>query len=309
MDAQAPLGPVPGEPKSRAGRLAGAFYATLKTVIAVARYLMQRDASLLAAGLAFFAMISLAPFIVLAVALGGAFFGKDTAQGELHARVAGEVGTQVADFVVGLAKNAADAQSLSIATIVGLLLLLWSSTRLFMEVRRALHAMWQIPPPVELGFRVAVVGYLKARLFAALGTVIFGAMFLALLGSRVVLGVAADLVAGFPINLWVVIEPLLSIAAVTCLVMIVFTLLPDRGPRGWSLWVGALATAGLLLVGRTLVSLYVSAGAIDTAYGAAGSAVIFLVWAYWSSLAFLFGARLAWALADMHDKRLRDAND
>jgi len=306
---QATLGPPPGEPRTRARRLAGALFATLKTVIAVARYMMQRDASLLAAGLAFFAMISLAPFIVLAVALGGAFFGKDAAQGELHARVAGEVGTQVADFVVGLAKNAADAESLSIATIVGLLLLLWSSTRLFMEVRRALHAMWQIPPPVELSFRVAVVGYLRARLFAAIGTVIFGALFLALLGSRVVLKVAADLVSGFPINLWGVIEPLLAIAAVTCLVMIVFTLLPDRGPRGWPLWVGALATACMLLVGRTLVSLYVSAGAIDTAYGAAGSAVIFLVWAYWSSLAFLFGARLSWALADMHARRLREASD
>jgi len=303
------LGPPPGEGATRGRRLARISVATLKTVIAVARYLMQRDASLLAAGLAFFAMISLAPFIVLAVALGGAFFGRDTAQGELHARVAGELGTQVADFVVGLAKNAADAQSLSIATIVGIVLLLWSSTRLFMEVRRALHAMWQIPPPIEFTFRLAVVKYLKARLFAALGTVIFGALFLALLGSRVALNVVADLVSGFPINLWVVLEPVLAVGLVTLLVMIVFKLLPDQGPRGWPLWVGALATAAFLLVGRTLVALYVSAGAIDTAYGAAGSAVVFLIWAYWSSLAFLFGARLAWALAEQQALRLRDAND
>ena len=290
-------------------RVRTVFVATVSTILSVAKYMVQRDASLLAAGLAFFAMISLAPFIVLAVALGGWVFGRDAAQGELHARIASEVGTQVADFVVGLAKNAADAESLSIATIIGLVLLLWSSTRLFMEVRRALHAMWQIPPPVELNIRVAVVRYLKARLFAAIGTMIFGALFLALLGSRVALNVVAELVSGFPINLWVVLEPLLAVGLVTVLVMIVFKLLPDRGPRGWALWIGALATAGALLVGRTLVSLYVSAGAIDTAYGAAGSAVVFLVWAYWSSLAFLFGARLAWALADQHETSVREANE
>lgn len=280
------------------GRAKNVVVATVGTVVSVAKYMVQRDASLLAAGLAFFAMISLAPFIVLAVAMGGWIFGREAAQGELHARIASEVGAQVADFVVGLAKNAADAESLSIATIIGLVLLLWSSTRLFMEVRRALHAMWQIPPPLELSFRVAVIGYLRARLFAAIGTIVFGAMFLALLGSRVALNVLADLVSGFPIAIWSVLEPLIALGVVACLVMIVFKLLPDRGPRGWALWSGAAATAVMLVVGRTLVSLYVSAGAIDTAYGAAGSAVVFLVWAYWSSLAFLFGARLTWALAD-----------
>lgn len=288
-------------------RVKNVLLATVGTVVSVAKYMVQRDASLLAAGLAFFAMISLAPFIVLAVAMGGWVFGREAAQGELHARIASEVGTQVADFVVGLAKNAADAESLSIATIIGLVLLLWSSTRLFMEVRRALHAMWQIPPPLELGFRGAVIGYLRARLFAAIGTIVFGAMFLALLGSRVALNVVADLVSGFPIAIWSVLEPLIALGVVTCLVMIVFKLLPDRGPRGWALWSGAAATALMLVVGRTLVSLYVSAGAIDTAYGAAGSAVIFLVWAYWSSLAFLFGARLAWALADLAKARAQAA--
>lgn len=309
MSALSPPEPSAPASKHRGAHVARVLLATLKTIIAVSRYLMQRDASLLAAGLAFFAMLSLAPFIILAVALGGAVFGREAAQGELHVRVAGELGPQVADFVVGLARNAADAQSLSIATIVGVVLLWWSSTRLFMEVRRALHAMWQIPPPVELTLRRAVARYLRARLFAAMGTLIFGALFLALLGSRMVLSVAADLVAGFPIDLWSVVELLLAVGLVTVLVMIVFKLLPDRGPRGWALWVGALATAGALLLGRTLVSLYVSAGAIDTAYGAAGSAVVFLVWAYWSSLAFLFGARLAWALAEQHDQSLRDDND
>lgn len=296
-------------------RLKRGLFGTLRTVLSVARYLIQRDASLLGAGLAFFAMISLAPFIVLAVAIGGAVFGAEAARTELHTRLAEEVGPQVADFISGLAKNAADTKSLSVATLVSLLILLWSSTRLFMEVRRALHAMWQIPPPVELGFRGAVFDYLRARLFAAVGTLIFGALFLALIGSRIALKVASDLVSdGGPldlpdglIGLFGLLEPIIALALITSLVMIVYRLLPSRGPRGWPLWAGALATALMLVAGRSLVSAYVSAGAIDTAYGAAGSAVVFLIWAYWSSLGFLFGARLAWALDDLWRRPLAPA--
>lgn len=294
---------MPLTPESRAWlkHLTRASYATGRTIVSVVTFLMRRDASLLAAGLAFFAMISLAPFIVLAVAIAGMVFGAETARDELHARLADEVGPRVADFVSGLAQDATNRASLSVATIVGAVLLLWSSTRLFMEVRRALHAMWQIPPPSENGFRGAVLRYLKGRLVAAIGTLIFGTLFIALLGSRVALKIITGLVSDgadidLPIELWAFLEPVLSVALVTALIVIVFKLLPDRGPRGLPLWVGALATAGMLMLGRHLVMLYVSAGAIDTAYGAAGSAVVFLVWAYWSSLAFLFGARLAWAL-------------
>jgi len=284
---------------------------TVRTVVSVAVFLMRRDASLFAAGLAFFAMISLAPFVVLAVAIGGLVFGAETARDELYVRVADELGPRVAEFITSLANDAGDKTSLSVATLVGSLLLLWSSTRLFMEVRRALHAMWQIPPPLENGFRGAVASYLKGRLFAAIGTLIFGSLFIALLGSRIALKVVTDLLADgeqldLPLGIWSVIEPLVSLTLITSLIVIVFKLLPDRGPRGLPLWAGALATAATLMLGQQLVMLYVSAGAIDTAYGAAGSAVVFLVWAYWSSLGFLFGARLAWALEELWTRH-RDA--
>lgn len=285
-------------------RLKDISFGTARVVVSVALFLMRRDASLLAAGLAFFAMVSLAPFIVLAVALSGLVFGQAAARAELAETLTEEVGSQVADFVVGLAQDATNRASLSVATVVGVVLLLWGSTRLFMETRRALHAMWQIPPPLENGFKGAVLAYLKGRLLAAVGTLIFGALTLAALGARVVIdtvkrevgdGDGVDVALG----VWSVIEPFVSLALGAAVILLVFRLLPDRGPRGWPLFFGALAAAGLLFLGRHLVMLYVSTGAIDTAYGAAGSAVVFLIWAYWSSLAFLFGARLAWALDEL----------
>lgn len=280
---------------ARARRAARTYVATIRGVVA---HLLKRDASLLAAGLAFFALISMAPFIVLAVALGGAVFGGDAARAELHARVAHEAGREVADFVASLAQGAADVSSLSVATLIGGLLLVWSSSKLFVETRRALHAMWEIPPPAEPGR--AVLAWLKGRLVAVLGTVILGAAFIALLASRLALNLAAHAVEGSFLDLswsvWRWLDWLVSLGLATALVALVFRLLPDRSPRGKALWSGALATALLLVFGRWVVALYVSAGAIGSAYGAAGSLVVFLVWAYWSSLAFLFGARLAHGL-------------
>jgi len=261
-------------------------------------YLLRRDASLLAAGLAFFALISMAPFMVLAVAIGGAVFGDEAARAALHLGITQEVGSEVADFVVSLARGAADMRSLSIATIVGAVLLLWSSSKLFVETRRALHAVWEIPPPSEV--RGALLGYLRARAFAAVGTLVLGALFVGLLASRVVLGVLAQAVEGSFLDLswgaWGVLDGLLTLALTSTLVALVFRILPDQRPRARYLWAGAAATALLFMIGRWAVGAYVAQGAIASAYGAAGSLVVFLVWAYWSSLAFLFGARLSHVL-------------
>jgi len=263
---------------------------TYDTIRGSIRHMTRRDASLLAAGLAFFAMISLAPFIVLAIAIAGAVFGADEARHELAQRIQEQLGPKVAEVVKAIADSATDMSSLSVASIVGLVLLVWSSSKLFVEIRRALHAMWEIAPPAE-GVRGAVLAYLRGRLFAALGTLIFGGLLLALTGSRVVLHVIFHAAKSW--GLLGLADFVVSLGLATVLVALVFRLLPDRSPSRRAIWAGAFATAIMLVIGRWLVGWYVSAGAIDSAYGAAGSVVVFLVSAYWSSLAFLFGARLA----------------
>ena len=257
----------------------------------------NRDVSLLAAGLAFFALISMAPFLIIAVAVAGAIYGAEAANAELHERIVNELGPQVADLISSLADGARQLGSVSIATLVSVVVLFWGSTRLFAEVRRALHTLWDVPPRPPSGVRAAIFGYVRGRLVAALGTLIFGAVFLVLLGSRVALNLAKDVLGDLnfldlPLPVWVILENVVALGVVALLVVIVYKLLPDRTPSGRPLWGGALLTAGLLLIGRFLVAAYVATGTIDTAYGAAGSLVVFLVWAYFSALAFLLGARL-----------------
>lgn len=258
---------------------------------------MERDVSLVAAGLAFFALISMAPFVTIAVAIGGAVFGADAAKAEIRDRLSQEVGPRVADLVVQMAEGARDLKSLSIATIISALLLFWGSSRLFVELRRALHRVWDIQGAEEVTFRSAVLAFVRGRLVAALGVVVFGAVFVALLATRVALNLVGDVIGtisfldlGLP--LVSIFESLLAFAVVTCLVVLVYSLLPQRKPRARFIWLGAAITAVLLLVGRWLVAAYVATGAIDSAYGAAGALVVFLVWAYYSSIAFLFGARM-----------------
>jgi len=274
---------------------------TATTMFAVVGFLGERRASLMAAGLAFFALISLAPFVILAVAIGGAIFGPEATQAELRIQFTDNLGPQVTDFVLSLAQGATNEVSLSVASSIGLIVLFWSSMRLFGEVRSALHAIWNLPPPAEKSIRGAIFRYLKARLFAAIGTLFLGAVFLTLLASRLVLTNVFGLELGteplaVPWGLWSLIEYVLSISLFTGVVFLIYRFLPERGPRGKALFVGSFITAILLILGRAVVGLYVSIGAIGSAYGAAGALIIFLIWAYWSALAFLFGARLTFAL-------------
>jgi membrane protein len=154
------------------------------------------------------------------------------------------------------------------------------------------------PEPPSRGAGALVLGFLRTRGIAALGTIGLGAFFLALLASRLFLarlfGPDHDPDDGF--GLWWVLEYLGALLTLTVVVHGLYRYLPDDGPRGRSLLVGSLITAFLLLLGRSAVGLYVSLAAVASVYGAAGTLIVVLIWAYWSALVFLFGARITWAL-------------
>jgi membrane protein len=281
----------------------------LSTSVSALGFLGERQASLLAAGLAFFALISLAPFLVIAVGVGGAIFGTELAQAELRARIGDDLGPQVTEFIVGLTDGATDALSLSLASVFGLSLLFWSSMRLFAEVRGALHTIWGLPRPAAglvmpaggFSLKALVLGFLKTRLLAASGTIGLGAVFLALLASRLFLARLlgdgdGDGNPEVPFGLWWLIEYLVALLTLALVVHGLYRYLPDDGPRGRALAIGSVITAFLLLLGRSAVGLYVSFATITSVHGAAGTLIVILIWAYWSALVFLFGARITWAL-------------
>jgi|GEM_PF-1505598 len=269
----------------------------------IIEYLGDHDWGIYSAGLAFYALLALTPFVILAVVLGGAVFGSELAQSGLHNAIMSEAGPQVADLVVSFAEGAADLTSLSIASVFAFVLLIWSSTNLLTQVRNGLHEMFGIDPPAESqgGIGKAVVKFLRYRLFAAFGTIAFGTLFIALLGTRLALSLvekgSAELL-DVPFWVWDIADIVVALGFITVAVRVVYWLLPDRRPVGLAPWIGGLVTAILLVLGRTGVAIYLSVGSVGTAYGAAGALVVFLGWAYWSAYVFLLGARVTWVLAE-----------
>lgn len=266
-------------------------------------YLSDHDWNLYSAGLAFYALIALTPLVILAVVVGGAVFGTALAQAELHATIMAEAGPQVADLVVSFATGASDLGSMSIASVIAFVLLVWSSTSLLTRLRSAVHEMFGIEPPALTSgaFRRGIVKFLRYRLFAVLGTAAFGIMFIALLGTRLALSLleeGSSELLEVPLWVWEVLDIVVAVVFITVLVRLVFWLLPDRRPVGRAPWIGGLVTAILLVLGRTGVAVYLSIGSVASAYGAAGTLVVFLGWAFWSAWVFLLGARLTWVLAE-----------
>lgn len=262
---------------------------------------VNKDVSLMAAGLSFFALISLAPFLVIAIAIGGAVFGRDIAHDELMQRLTDEFGPKVAEFFLQTIEGAGDLQSISMATVISAAVLFWGALRLFAEVRSALNLLWDVPVKNSENWRFAVWSYVRGKLLAACSVIIFGMMFLVLLGSRVALNFIDELVARLdlfemPTWAWNFAEGGIALLLVAAIIVVIYKLLPDKKPTGVHLWIGALVTAVLLLVGRFLVALYLATGTLDSVYGAAGSIIVFLIWAYYSSMAFLFGARLTYLI-------------
>ncbi len=276
----------------------------------VITYLGDNDWSIYSAGLSFYALLALTPFVILAVVIGGSVFGSELAQQELRFAIMAEAGPQVADMVVGFASGAADLTSVSVASVFAFVLLIWSSTNLLTQVRSGLHRMFGIVPPLESegGIGTSILKFLRYRLFAALGTIAFGTLFIALLGTRIALSVIEEKTSTFlelPLWVWDIGDIVVALIFITVAVRLIYWLLPDRRPTGLAPWIGGFITAILLVLGRTGVAVYLSVGPVSSAYGAAAALVVFLGWAYWSAYVFLLGARVTWVLAEARAKRQR----
>ena len=279
-----------------------------RLVVTTVKATRDRDGSLLAAGLAFYALMSTAPFVVTTIAIAGAVSGSEAARAELHARIAGDLGPQIAGFLSGLADNAQDTLQLSIASILGFVILFWSSGRLFVAVRTALHAIWDIErshyrkpdapnTPHLRRFGVSLAWFGRARLAGFVGTLCASATLLALLGSRIALSVLHDAADGtflaVPYLVWAALDTVLAFVATAGFVLAIYYVVPVRHPSRRAMLVAASVTAALVIAGRWLFANYLTHAASVSVYGAAGAMILFLGWAYLTALIFIGSARLA----------------
>ncbi len=266
---------------------------TLKTVWGLlkdtASDWQEDKADRLAASLAFYTVLSLAPLVIIAVAVAGLAVGEEAARGQLSGQIAALVGPDAAAAIEGILANAQKPSSGVIGTVVGAAVLLVGASGVFGELQDSLNTIWEVTPKPGRG----VWGVVRDRFFSF--TMVLGVGFLLLVSLIVSTALAAAgkvLSGALPGGeaLWGVVNVAVSFAAVTTLFALIYKVVPDVKVRWGDVWVGALVTALLFTLGKFAIGLYLGKSTVASAYGAAASVVVITVWVYYSAQILFVGA-------------------
>jgi membrane protein len=258
------------------------------------------NAPRLGAAMAFYTALSLAPLLLVVTGIVGQVYGEAAARGEIAHQIADLVGKDQAEVVQGMLAKTARHGGGVLATVIGFVTLLVGATGLFAELQGALDTVWNVKPTAaQSGFW----GTVKDRL---LSFAMIGVMAFLLLVSLVFSAVVAGL--GGSIERWVpfsheglqLVNQLVSLLVTGLMFAMIFKLLPHSRPAWSDVWVGALLTAVLFTLGKYLIGLYLGRASVGSAYGAAGSFVVLLVWVYYSTQILLLGAEFTQVYALRH---------
>jgi membrane protein len=241
------------------------------------------------AALAFYTIFSLAPVLVVVIALAGAVYGEEAVRGQIVSEFQGLMGRDAALLVQEVLKSAARPASGRIATVAGIFTLLFGATGVFAQLQDALNRIWGVAPKPRAVFTTL----LRKRLLSF--AILLGIGFLLLVSLVMSAGLTA---AGRWLERFVSVEILqvtnflVSFLVITLLFALIYRVLPDVRLDWQDVWVGALLTSLLFVMGKTLIGLYLGRTGMASAYGAAGSLVVVLLWVYYSALIFFFGAEI-----------------
>jgi membrane protein len=245
----------------------------------------------LGAALAYYSIFSIAPLLILVIAAAGMLFGKEAAGGAVQDEIQNFLGLAAATAIEEMIQSAAqDGHSSLLATALAVGTLMLGAAGAFVALQDALNTIWKVPPPAKRRWWVL----LKERLLSFGMVLIVGFLLLISLVINTVLTAAMKFIdpSSIPggLLIWQGLNTVVSIIFITLLFALIFKILPDA-PVAWSdVWAGAIVTSLLFTLGKYLIGLYLGQGSVSSAYGAAGSLVIILLWVYYSSQILLFGA-------------------
>ncbi len=263
----------------------------------------KHEAPRLGAALAFYTILSLAPLVILVISILALVFGQSSAQEQLIVQVRNLVGRQGAEAVEGLIVQAREPASGWFAAIVGLITLLIGASGVFGELRSALNKIWNVTPRIENG----IWSEIRQRFFSFGMVLAVGFLLLVSLVVGTVLAAVGKFFGGMlplPEILLATINVVVSLGGTVVLFALLFRYVPETRIAWRKLWVGAAVTGMLFTIGKFLIGLYLGKAGVGSAYGAAGSLVVMIVWVYYSAMIFLFGAEFTyvWARREEEEK-------
>jgi len=263
----------------------------------------------LGAALAYYTVLSIAPLLIVVVAVAGMAYGESAARGQIAWQLQSWLGYQVAEAIQGILGAAQEHRKGLFATAVGISTLVLGATLVVTELRSSLNLIWKVPaPPSEGGMFRELLRMLHYRFWSFLMVLAAGFLLLASL-------VINTLVSGFGKNLqqWIRLPPgvlqgaywIFWFAVGALLFALIYKILPDVNMDWGDVIVGAAFTSALFNIGRLLIALYLGKTTVASAYGAAGSVVLILIWVYYSAQIFFFGAEFTYVYANRFGSRSR----
>jgi membrane protein len=247
------------------------------------------------AALAFYTMFSIAPLLLIVISVAGAVFGEEAARGEIFHQLDDMLGAHGASAVQGLLESAGKRADTVLAAAFGSALLFLGATSVFAELQDALDRIWRAPKRAS---HSGLWGLVRARLLSF--GMILGIGFLLIVSLAFSAGLSAlgrwwDPLSGGWLSVANTVELGLSEVMLTVVFAMIYKTMP-RARIDWrDVWVGAAVTSMLLLAGKLLIGIYIGRSGISTAFGAAASLIVVLLWVYYSAQIFLFGAEFTWA--------------
>ena len=259
----------------------------------------------LAAALAYTAAFSLPPLLIVVIGVAGVVFGQEAVNGQVFGQLRGLLGADAAAGIQKILVNVNQHKSGTLATVIGLGTLLFGATTFFATLQESLNDIWNLKPKPTNG----LVQFLKTRVLS-LGLVLsVGLLLLVSLVLSAGLAAFGDylrrLLPDVTVVLFYVLDVVLSLGLMTLMFGLLFRFLPDARVAWRDIWPGALLTAIFFVVGKYLIGLYVSKADPGSAYGAAGSIIVLLVWVYYSSLIVFFGAEFTQQLLAQSGRKVK----
>ena len=253
---------------------------------------VDNGAMRLSSSLAYYAIFSLAPLLVIVISMAGMVFGEDAARGQLSQEIATLAGKGAGEAIQSAVQSSAAQKSTGVlATVISTALLLFGASTVFAELKDALNSIWGVVVKPGRPFFTL----LHDRFFSFSIVLAIGFLLLVSLIISVLLAALGFYMSGrfqLPPAVWQTWDFVISLAVVTGLFAMIFKLLPNVRLRWRDVWLGAVTTSLLFTLGKFVIGYYLATSSIASSFGAAGSVVLVLAWIYYSACILFFGAEI-----------------
>jgi membrane protein len=257
----------------------------------------------LGAALAFYTALSIAPLLVISLRVAALFFGNEAAAGEIERQGQAMIGQKGAEALQAMIENAHQENHGTLAAVLGIVTLLFGASGVFGQLQDSLNTIWEVQPKPGRG----VWGFIRDRFLSF--AMVMGCAFLLLVSLVVSAGLSAatKFTGSFGDDFqWIatLINFVVSFAVITGIFALTFKLVPDVKVAWHDVWIGAVITALLFVIGKFALGLYLGRSSMESSYGMAGSLIVLLVWVYYSAQIVFFGAEFTQVYANRYGRRI-----